>query len=66
MLSLLILARETEAYSVHANKLRTITCYNNITQQIVVKSGGNVFSALARHYSRTVLAVKTIWKYFSV
>jgi hypothetical protein len=48
MLSLLILARETEAYSVHANKLRTITCYNNITQQIVVKSGGNVFSALAR------------------
>jgi hypothetical protein len=43
MRSLLILDRETGAYKVHANKLRTITCYKNITQQIVVRSEGNVF-----------------------
>lgn len=40
MRSLLILDRETDAYKVHANKLRTITCYKNITQQIVVSGEG--------------------------
>jgi hypothetical protein len=37
MRSLLTLDGETDAYKVHANKLRTITCYKNITQQIVVR-----------------------------
>lgn len=41
--SLLTLDRETGAYKVHANKLRSITCYKNITQQTVVRSEGKVF-----------------------
>jgi len=41
MRSLLILDRETDAYKVQANKLRTITSYKNITQQSVVRSEVN-------------------------
>ena len=48
MRSLLILDRETDAYKVHANKLRTITCYKNIIQQSVVRGEGKVFCLSTR------------------